>query len=86
MGNGLTPDDITDRVVSIIKEQLNLDEDADISTKSSIEGDLFADSLDMVEIVCAIEDEFNIHIQDIQADRIDTIQDVIDIVLKELNG
>jgi len=69
--------DIEQRVKKIVAEQLGVAE-ADIKTESSFVDDLGADSLDTVELVMALEDEFEMEIPDDQAEKITTVQQAID--------
>ncbi len=66
-----------ERIKEIIMEQLGVDEDQ-ITPDASFIDDLGADSLDTVELVMAFEEEFNIEIPDEDAEKIRTVQDVID--------
>lgn len=72
-------DNIEQRVKKIVAEQLGVNE-ADIKTESSFVDDLGADSLDTVELVMALEDEFETEIPDDQAEKITTVQQAIDYV------
>jgi len=74
---------IEERVKSIIMEQLGVDEE-EITPEASFTNDLGADSLDNVELVMALEDEFGIEISDEDADKISTVQDVIDYIKSHL--
>ena len=69
--------DIESRVKKIVAEQLGVAE-ADIKNESSLVDDLGADSLDTVELVMALEDEFEMEIPDEQAEKITTVQQAID--------
>ena len=69
--------DIEQRVKKIVAEQLGVAED-EIKLKSSFVDDLGADSLDTVELVMALEDEFEIEIPDEQAEKITTVQQAVD--------
>ena len=69
--------DIEQRVKKIVAEQLGVAED-EIKLESSFVDDLGADSLDTVEIVMALEDEFEIEIPDEQAEKITTVQQAVD--------
>ncbi|KAF3997955.1 acyl carrier protein [Glaciimonas immobilis] len=69
--------DIEQRVKKIVAEQLGVAE-ADIKLESSFVDDLGADSLDTVELVMALEDEFEMEIPDEQAEKITTVQQAID--------
>ena len=69
--------DIEQRVKKIVAEQLGVAED-EIKLESSFVDDLGADSLDTVELVMALEDEFEIEIPDEQAENITTVQQAVD--------
>ncbi|AGF49163.1 acyl carrier protein [Candidatus Kinetoplastidibacterium galati] len=72
-------DSIEQRVRKIVSEQLGVGE-TDISNDSSFIDDLGADSLDMVELVMALEDEFETEIPDEDAEKITTVQQAIDYI------
>jgi acyl carrier protein len=67
---------IKDRVIEIICEQLNSKVE-DVKLESSFIDDLGADSLDIVELVMAMEDSFSMDIPDEEAERIQTVKDAI---------
>ena len=67
------------RVKEIVAEQLGKDE-AEVKSESSFIDDLGADSLDIVELVMAMEDEFGIEIPDEDAEKIKTVKDVVDYI------
>jgi acyl carrier protein len=69
--------DIEQRVKKIIAEQLGVAEDQVTNEKSFVD-DLGADSLDTVELVMALEDEFHIEIPDEDAEKITTVQLAVD--------
>ncbi len=69
--------DIEARVKKIIAEQLGVEE-AQVTNEKSFVTDLGADSLDTVELVMALEDEFEIEIPDEDAEKITTVQAAID--------
>ena len=71
--------DIEARVKKIVAEQLGVNE-AEVKTVSSFVDDLAADSLDNVELVMALEDEFGTEIPDEEAEKITTVQQAIDFV------
>jgi len=72
-------DNIEQRVKKIVAEQLGVNE-AEIKNESSFVDDLGADSLDTVELVMALEDEFETEIPDEEAEKITTVQQAIDYV------
>lgn len=67
---------VEDKVVGIVSDQLDTPKE-DVSQASSFVDDLKADSLDIVELVMALEDEFDIKIPDEDYDKIKTVGDVI---------
>ncbi len=67
------------RVKKVVAEQLGVSE-AEIKNGSSFVGDLGADSLDTVELVMALEEEFECEIPDEEAEKITTVQHAIDYV------
>ena len=71
--------DIEARVKKIVAEQLGVAE-ADIKNESSFVDDLGADSLDTVELVMALEDEFETEIPDEEAEKITTVQQAVDYI------
>ncbi|CAM3051883.1 acyl carrier protein [Vibrio ordalii] len=70
---------IEERVKKIIIEQLGVDE-AEVKNEASFVEDLGADSLDTVELVMALEEEFDTEIPDEEAEKITTVQAAIDYV------
>ena len=75
--------DIEQRVRKIVSEQLGTDNDK-IKNASSFIDDLGADSLDTVELVMALEEEFDTEIPDEEAEKITTVQQAIDFINKNL--
>lgn len=71
---------IEDRVKKIVCEQLGAKEE-DVVAQASFVDDLGADSLDTVELVMALEEEFETEIPDEEAEKLATVQDAIDYVL-----
>ncbi|GAC28991.1 MAG: acyl carrier protein [Bermanella sp.] len=70
---------IEDRVRKIIIEQLGVKED-EVKSEASFVDDLGADSLDTVELVMALEEEFDTEIPDEEAEKITTVQSAIDYI------
>ena len=73
--------DVADRVKKIVVEHLNVEADK-VTENASFIDDLGADSLDTVELVMAFEEGFEIEIPDEDAEKIRTVQDAIDYILK----
>ena len=71
--------DITDKVISIVGEQLDVPRE-EITRDSSFVDDLKADSLDIVELVMALEDEFEVKSPDEDYDKIKTVGNAIDYI------
>lgn len=71
--------DIQDKVIDIVVEQLGLERDK-VKAESKFVEDLGADSLDTVELVMALEEEFDIEIPDDEAEKITTLQEAINFV------
>jgi acyl carrier protein len=74
-------ENIEQRVKKIVADQLGLNE-ADIKNESSFVDDLGADSLDTVELVMALEEEFECEIPDDEAEKITSVQQAIDYIVK----
>jgi acyl carrier protein len=75
---------IEERVKKIVVEQLGVKEE-EVSSESSFVDDLGADSLDTVELVMALEEEFETEIPDEDAEKITTVQQATDYVTSHLN-
>jgi acyl carrier protein len=67
------------RIKEIVAEQLGVEE-TQVTNEASFMDDLGADSLDTVELVMALEEEFDIEISDENAEKIQTVQDAIDYI------
>ena len=72
---------VADRVKKIIVEQLGVDEE-EVTPDASFVDDLGADSLDTVELVMALEEEFETEIPDEDAEKITTVQQAIDYIVQ----
>jgi len=71
--------DVDVKVKKIISEQLGVPE-SDVKPEASFVNDLGADSLDTVELVMALEEEFSVEIPDEDAEKIATVQNAIDYI------
>ena len=76
---------IEEQVKNIVAEQLGVKED-EVTNDASFVDDLGADSLDTVELVMALEEEFETEIPDEQAEKITTVQQAIDFVTAAKSG
>ncbi len=75
--------DIHQRLKKIIVDQLGVDENEVVPTASFVE-DLNADSLDLVELIMSLEEEFKIQISDEDAEKITTVQEADDYITEHL--
>jgi acyl carrier protein len=77
--------DIFEKVKAIIIEQLSVEDKSKVIPQASFVDDLGADSLDTVELVMALEEEFDIEIPDEAAEKITTVQAVVDYISNEVS-
>lgn len=75
----MSSEEILEKVKSIIVEQLGVTDSA-VTMEASFIDDLGADSLDIVELVMAIEEEFDIEIPDSDAEKVVTVEDVVEYI------
>lgn len=75
---------ITKKIINIIATQFNIPED-DITMETSFRDDLNADSLDLVELVMALEDEFELEVEDDDVETIVTVGDAKNYIKNKLN-
>ena len=75
----MSSEEIFEKVKGIIVEQLGVT-DTSVTMEASFIDDLGADSLDIVELVMAIEEEFDIEIPDADAEKVVTVGDVVDYI------
>lgn len=70
---------VFEKVKKIIVEQLGVEED-DVTMEASFIDDLGADSLDIVELIMALEEEFDLEIPDSEAEKIKTVGDAVEYI------
>jgi acyl carrier protein len=75
----VTDGTIYDRLKKLIVEQLGVDED-EVTPQASFVEDLNADSLDLVELIMSLEEEFGMEISDEDAEKIQKVQDAVDYI------
>lgn len=80
----MTQDDIFTKVKSIVIEQLSIEKPEQVVPTANFANDLGADSLDTVELVMALEEEFDIEIPDEAAEEIATVQAAVDYISEQL--
>jgi acyl carrier protein len=79
----LSKEEVYQKVKSVIVEQLGVSED-EVTVDASFTDDLGADSLDTVELVMALEDEFDTEIADEDAEKLTTVGKTVDYILNHL--
>ncbi len=77
--------EIKNRIVEIIANQLGIEEE-DVTAAASVVDDLGADSLDVVELVMALEEEFDLEIPDEEAEKITNVQNIFDYMENALQA
>lgn len=80
-----TRDEIFEKVCAIVCEQMGVDK-AEISQETSFVNDLNADSLDTVELVMELEDEFDMNIPDEEAEKLQTVGAAVDFIEKHISA
>lgn len=73
-------DTVLEKVKEVISEQLGIDDTDSITTETTFIDDLGADSLDIVELIMALEEEFDIEIPDSDAEKVVTVGDVVEYI------
>ena len=80
----ITKEEVYKKVKAVVVEQLGVSED-EISEEASYIEDLGADSLDTVELVMALEEEFSTEIADEEAEKLTSVAKTVDYILNNLN-
>ena len=73
-------DTVLEKVKEVISEQLGIDDTDSITTETSFIDDLGADSLDIVELIMALEEEFDMEIPEEEAEKITSVGDVVEYI------
>ena len=81
----MNENEIFEKLRKIIVEELGV-KDEDVTLDATFVDDLSADSLDIVELVMSIEEEFNIEIPDSTAEKITTVRDVVEYIKSKIQG
>ena len=79
----MSSEEVFEKVKGIVVEQLGVTEDT-VTMEASFIDDLGADSLDIVELVMALEEEFDIEIPDTDAEKVVTVGDVVDYIKENI--
>ena len=80
---GMSSEEVFEKVKSIIVEQLGATESS-VTMEASFIDDLGADSLDIVELIMALEEEFDTEIPDADAEKVVTVGDVVDYIKEHI--
>ncbi len=75
---------LTEKIIKLIAEQFNINE-SEITVDTSFNDDLNADSLDLVELIMALEDEFGLEIEDEEVEKIKTVGDARDYIKNHIS-
>lgn len=75
----MTKEQVFEKVKGIVVDQLGVDEE-EVTLEASFLSDLGADSLDLVELIMALEEEFDIEIPDEEAEKIQTVNDAVEYI------
>jgi len=75
---------VFERVKTMISEQFDIEKE-DITMETSFQGDLDADSLDLVELIMVIEDELDLEIEDEEVEKIKTVGNAVEYIQKHID-
>ena len=75
----MAKEEIFDKLTELVVDQLGVDDD-EVTTEATIQEDLGADSLDLVDLVMAVEEEFDVKIADEDLEGIKTVGDIVDYI------
>ena len=78
--------EIFDRVKKVVVDQLEVEDPGTVTPEASFANDLKADSLDVVELVMALEEEFDIEIPDEAAEQIDTVGKAVEYINEKVGA
>ena len=73
-------DNIFERVKDVIVEQLGIEDESSVTMTTTFIDDLGADSLDVVELIMALEEEFEMEIPEVEAEKIVSVGDVVEYI------
>ena len=73
-------DNIFERVRDVIVEQLGIEDESSVTMTTTFIDDLGADSLDVVELIMALEEEFDMEIPEVEAEKIVSVGDVVEYI------
>jgi acyl carrier protein len=79
--DGLDREEVLGKIQEITADRLGVDED-DVASDSSFREDLEADSLDLVELIMELEEQFGMEIPDEEAEKITTVEEAVDYVME----
>ena len=73
-------DNVFEKVREVIMEQLGIEDESSITTATTFIDDLGADSLDVVQLIMALEEEFGIEVPEVEAEKIVSVGDVVEYI------
>lgn len=73
-------DAILEKVISVVNDTLDIDDEVELTESTNLKDDLGADSFDLLELVTALEDEFELQLDDEAVEKISTIGEVVDAI------